>query len=147
MASLGVPIMHPSCSSIIQSCMQHFVSIAALEFTEANVRNAIVNVSSIRELGERLNIPPGQLEDINKLPLEKRKQKLVEVWFKVDPDCNWGKLETAIQSMKVLEWKTSKSMSGSFTSADLLLSPNKSNGSRTSSMEVTISGTSLPCFL
>lgn len=103
--------------------------IGAIEFTEASVRNAIANVTNIRELGERLKIPSSKLDDIDKLSLENRKQKFVEVWFKVDTDCNWKTLVTAIREMVVPEWKTSKSISDAESS---LLSP-KSNGSRTNS--------------
>lgn len=102
------------------------VIIVDVLFNEASVRNAIVNVKSTRELGERLKIPPSQLDDIHKYPPELQKVKLVEAWFKVDTDCNWKTLWAAIGAIKVHEWHMNKSMSGSF-SEDYLISP-KSNG-------------------
>ena len=74
---------------------------AVLEFNEKNVRNAIANINNIRELGEKLAIPSGRLDMIDRLPLENQKQKFVEVWFKFDIDCNWKCLIAAIDEMKV----------------------------------------------
>ena len=129
----------PSFPQVIE-CIVHCDCVdidASEDFTEANVRNKIVSIKNIRVLGEKLKIPPSQLECINKLPLESQKQKLVELWFKVDIDCNWKTLETAIRSMKVLEWRTSKSMSDSFT--ETLTSPSQSCTSSFS--EAMITGT------
>jgi hypothetical protein len=106
--------------------MLNIMTVEALEFTEANVRNAIANVNNLRGLGEQLQIPPSKLDDIGRLPQDIQKQKFVEVWFKVDTDCNWDKLAEA---MRVHEWKTSKSISA----GSECMSPCKSNGSRTNS--------------
>ena len=89
--------------------------IGVIDFTEANVRNAIVNVKLTYKLGELLKIPQGILNDIHAHQPETRKGKLVAAWFKVDPDCNWKKLENALGKIKVLEWSARKSMSGSFS--------------------------------
>ena len=96
--------------------------VDVLPFNEANVRNAIESVRSIRELGERLKIPPSKLDEIDSAQ-ENRKQKFVEEWFKVDTDCNWKKLHEAMDAIKVHEWACSKSMS--IGSVDTPLSPTK----------------------
>ena len=89
--------------------------IAIIGFTEASVRNAIVNVKDTYKLGELLNIPPSKLHDIHQHPPEARKEKLVAAWFKVDPDCNWKKFNNALRRIEVAEWIARKSMSGSFS--------------------------------
>ena len=109
-----------------------------LEFTERNVRNAIASIKNIRELGERLSIPSSQLDDIDKVPLEYQKQKFVEEWFKVGTECNWKSLQAAFSEIKVLEWATSKSGSGS-SMDEQLLNP-KSYGSRGGSFNSEIAG-------
>jgi hypothetical protein len=85
--------------------MLNIMTVEALEFREANVRNAIANVNNLRGLGDRLRIPPSKLDDIDRLPQDIQKQKFVEVWFKVDTDCNWEKLA---QAMGEHEWKGSE---------------------------------------
>lgn len=117
-------------------CISYDFIVDAIEFNEANVRNAIANVTNIRELGERLKIPSSKLDDIDKLSLENRKQKFVEVWFRVETECNWNTLVTAIRAIMVSEWKTSKSLSETESS---LLSP-KSNSSRTNSFGEAMAG-------
>ena len=91
------------------------IYLAIIDFTQANVRNAIATVQHTLKLGELLNIPPGKLHDIREHPPQARKEKLVAAWFQVDPDCNWKKLENALRAIKVAEWKARKSMSGSFS--------------------------------
>ena len=87
-----------------------------LEFDEKNVRNAIISVKNVRDLGERLKIPPHLLDDIEKHSPENQKLKLVEAWFKVDANCNWKTLEVAMRATRMTEWaSTRKSMSGSFS--------------------------------
>ncbi len=71
-----------------------------LEFNEKNVRNVIINVKNVRELGERLKIPPHLLDDMEKHPPEHQKLKLVEIWFQVDVNCNWKSLENAMRAPK-----------------------------------------------
>lgn len=104
-----------------------FTHAGVLEFNEANVRNAIVNVSNTLELGKHLKIPTSILDDIHKHRPEVRKEKLVAAWFKVDTDCSWKTLEAAINAIKVMEWNVRKSMSGSFS--EDLLSPSYSTSS------------------
>lgn len=87
------------------------IVIDVLVFNEANVRNAIESVKSIRELGERLKIPPSKLDEIDSTHQDNRKQKFVEEWFKVDVDRGWKRLLDAIETIKVHEWACSKSMS------------------------------------
>ena len=86
-----------------------------MEFNEVSVRNAIVNIKSIRELGEHLKIPTGILNDIDKLPTEKQKLKLVEEWFKVDTECNWKTLDAAIRAVSISEFARMKAQSGSLS--------------------------------
>ena len=84
------------------------------EFNEANVRNAIEVIPYNRELGNKLGIPLGKLSEIDMLAPDKQKQKLVEILFKVDPDCNWTRLRAAMKAADVLEWaKRSMLRSGS----------------------------------
>ena len=65
-----------------------------------------MNVKDTLKLGELLKIPPGMLHDIHGHPPEVRKLMLVAAWFKVDPNCNWKKLEKAIQNIEEAEWKS-----------------------------------------
>ena len=99
--------------------------IGIMPFNEKNIRNAIANISDLRSLGELLKIPPSQLDEISKVPPQNQKQKFVEVWYKVDSDeYNWKTLQTAIDKMKVSEWKirnTRSMSSGSYS--DGLFSP------------------------
>ena len=90
-------------------------------------------MANIRELGERLGLPQSQLEYIDDLPPEHRKQGLVELWFKVDPDPSW---ETLTAAMKVFEWEVSKPVSDNFTES----SATKSSGPHTTSISEAIAG-------
>ena len=87
--------------------------IEFLKCNEANVRNAIVNIKNNRELGEGLKIPPSRLDEVDKLPPDDQKQRLVAEWFKVDTDCKWETLHAAIG---MHGWSTSKSLSGNSSS-------------------------------
>ena len=73
------------------------------EFNEKNVRNAIIGVKNVRELGQRLKIPPHFLDDIEKRPPEHQKFKLVEEWFKVNIDCSWRALDRAMNTDELSE--------------------------------------------
>ena len=75
-----------------------------MEFNEKNVRNAIISIRNVRELGEELRIPPHLLDDVEKEPPDHQKLKLVEVWFKVDVDCKWNTLEKAMKAVELLQW-------------------------------------------
>ena len=101
------------------------------EFTEAKVRNRIEYFPHIHELGEKLGIPTGKLEEIAKLAPDKQKLKFVEILFRVDPDCNWTRLKVAMKEVDTMLWakKTKehswqKAGSGSFGSfSDEMFSP------------------------
>ncbi len=115
-----------------------------LQFSEKNVRNAIINIKNVRELGERLKIPPHLLDDMEKLPPENQKLKLVEEWFKVDVDCNWKTLENAMRLAKMSEWASTKPASSS--TSDELFSP-RPNGSMDYSTESAPPGIELLVLL
>ena len=108
--------------------MLHFVDVDILEFNEKNVRNAIIGVRNVRELGERLKIPAHLLDEMEKHKPEDQKLKLVEAWFKVDHDCNWDTLNDAMDKTRMTEWLQYGHRSTSGSLSDAPLSP-KSNGS------------------
>ena len=98
------------------------------EFTEAKVRNRIEYYPHILELGEKLGIPPGKLEEIAKLAPDKQKLKFVDMLFRVDPDCNWTRLEVAMKEVNAMLWteKTiehSGQKEGSESFSDEMFSP------------------------
>ena len=78
-----------------------------LPFNEASVLNAIASISDDYTLGIHLGLDCATLNEIKKYPVNEQKQKLVARWFAVEEpkNCNWTKLNAAINKMQVPEWK------------------------------------------
>lgn len=74
-----------------------------MPFTEANVLDAVIKISNYHELGSRLGVPPHKLADIEKSPVEDRRQLFVAALFRYT-DCGWDKLNGAIKEVETQEW-------------------------------------------
>lgn len=72
-------------------------------FTEANVLDAVIKISNYHDLGSRLGVPPHKLADIEKCPVEDRRQLFVAALFR-NIDCDWDRLNGAIKEVEVQEW-------------------------------------------
>ena len=77
-----------------------------MPFNEASVLNAIAKISDNYTLGTHLGLDGPTMSEIKKYPVNEQKQKLVARWFADEEpkNCNWAKLNAAIDEMKVLEW-------------------------------------------
>ena len=77
-----------------------------LPFNESSVLNAIASISDDYTLGIHLGLDCATLNEIKKYPVNEQKQKLVARWFAVEEpkNCNWTKLNAAINKMGVPEW-------------------------------------------
>ena len=81
-----------------------------IHFNEAAVLNAITPITNDYELGLKLGLDHHIISEILKYPIDQQKQKLVSRLFEVKPEnCNWTKINAAIDDMKVMEWKVRKS--------------------------------------
>jgi len=82
-----------------------------LPFNEPAVLNAIATISNDYTLGTLLGMDDATMNEIQKHPVNEQKQRLVARWFAVaEPqNCNWKKLNEAIDKMKVSEWNDRKS--------------------------------------
>ncbi len=56
-----------------------------VHFTEASILEALMPVSNIFSVGQKLHIPDQILFDITKSPIEEQKPKLVAALFRVRP--------------------------------------------------------------
>ena len=101
-----------------------------MPFNEASVLDAIAKVSDDYNLGVYLGLNDATLSDIKKYPVNEQKQKLVARWFAVEEpkNCNWTKLNAAINKMKVPEWNGGNSLTSTAsvdTTASLITTTSK----------------------
>lgn len=108
--------------------------LVSLPFTEPNVLDAIAKISSYSEVGRILQIPPNKLAEIEDHPVADRRQVFVSRLFQCAPaeNCNWKKVNSAINQVQISEWaalKGSSSMTKS-SSFESLLSSISSGGKK-----------------
>lgn len=65
--------------------------------TSEGVLHAIAHVSDWRSLGTHLGIESSKLDEIEMLPSEDWKSKLVEAWFESADHCTYDKVEEALK--------------------------------------------------
>ena len=89
-----------------------------LPFTEATVLDAVVNISSNYDLGQKLGLAQKSLVEIEKYPVEERKQRLVTALFRGKKEfLNWETVNKAIHECEIAQWASAKRTS--MTSASL----------------------------
>ena len=73
-----------------------------LEFKIFNILTCIVDVSNWEDLGLQLGLKPSQLNSCE------RKESMIELWMKLDPEASWEKLQEALESPALCENQASK---------------------------------------
>ncbi len=91
-----------------------------LPFTEASILEAIMPVSNVFGLGQKLLIPDHTLYDITKSPIEEQRQKLVAALFRVRPKCTREEVDHAINEVARAEWVNRRGSNSSMTKSSSL---------------------------
>ena len=84
---------------------EKLLSALDLEFTIPNIMSFLVDVTNWKDLGLQLGLKPAQINDCEG---EEPKLKMITQWMKIDPDANWEKLQTALESPAMCENRVSK---------------------------------------